>query len=87
MADVLVEVYDHPEVMLRQPGRDVGGQTRIAACTTDKAGLYMFDLPSGYYELRFSKSEEWDVSSVPLRVQRVALHPKKKIVVSLRPGQ
>jgi hypothetical protein len=90
MADVLVEVYDHPEIMLRGLSRDVTGQTRIAACTTNSAGLFALevppDAPPGRYELRFSESKEFNVTTIPLKVEGSARPPKKKIVVSLMVG-
>ena len=38
LADVLVEVYDQPEIVLQNPRPDRDGQRRIAGCITAVAG-------------------------------------------------
>ena len=61
--DVLVEVFDHPE--LAQEGNQTRtGQKRLKACVTQKDGRFSFDLPVGKYELRCSKPVEWNCTSV-----------------------
>jgi len=61
--DVLVEVFDHPE--LAQGGSQTRtGQKRLKACVTQKDGKFSFDLPFGKYEVRCSKPVEWNCTSV-----------------------
>jgi len=61
--DVLVEVFDHPE--LAQGGDQTRtGQKRLKACVTQKDGKFSFDLPFGKYEVRCSKPVEWNCTSV-----------------------
>lgn len=74
---VLVEVYDHPEIMLQNPSRNRTGQVRLAACVTDGTGNFMLDVPPGHYELRLSKSMDWNVTSVDVTVKKSAVRSKK----------
>ena len=61
--DVLVEVFDRPE--LAQAGNPTRtGQKRLKACVTQKDGRFSFDLPFGKYEVRCSKPVEWNCTSV-----------------------
>jgi hypothetical protein len=61
--DVLVEVFDHPE--LAQAGNQTRtGQKRLKACVTQKDGTFSIDLPFGKYEVRCSKPVEWNCTSV-----------------------
>lgn len=61
--DVLVEVFDHPE--LAQGGNQTRTrQKRLKACVTQKDGKFSFDLPFGKYEVRCSKPVEWNSTSV-----------------------
>jgi hypothetical protein len=61
--DVLVEVFDHPE--LAQGGNLTRtGQKRLKACVTQRDGRFSFDLPFGQYEVRCSKPVEWNCTSV-----------------------
>jgi len=87
LTGVLVEVYDHPEIALQNPSPDRTGQKRIAACLTSETGLFSLDVVPGHYELRFSKSGGWNVTSVPVRVTRSAPSSKKGVVVRLFLGQ
>jgi hypothetical protein len=87
LTGVLVEVYDHPEIVLQNPSSDRAGQRRIAACITNETGLFSLDVPPGHYELRLSKSSEWNVTSIPVRVTKSAPSSKKDIVVRLLLGQ
>jgi hypothetical protein len=83
---VLVEVYDHPEVVLREglvDRRDRTGQQQIAACVTDKTGRFGFKLPPGKYELRLSKPIEWNCTSVLVEVRTKAAS-NKPLRVALR---
>jgi hypothetical protein len=61
--DVLVEVFDHPE--LAQGGDQTRtGQKRLKACVTQKDGKFSFNLPFGKYEVRCSKPVGWNCTSV-----------------------
>lgn len=69
---VLVEVFDHPEIVKSYTRQQNSAQTRMAACMTNESGRFSFELPPGDYELRLSKSSEWDVMSVIVRVRKSA---------------
>ena len=86
MSGVLVEIYDHPEAVVPAPNRDNMTQKQIAACITDGSGRFSFRLPSGDYELRLSKSLEWDVTSVPLRVGKSLFTTSKHLSVHMHLG-
>lgn len=86
LANVLVEVYDHPELMATDPSAPPKGQTRIAACMTNSTGTFSLNAPPGQYEIRVSKSDEWDVSSVLVAVRSSAKPSKKGIVVTMKLG-
>jgi hypothetical protein len=87
LTGVLVEVYDHPEIVLQNSSRERAGQKRIAACVTSEGGGFSLNVPPGHYELRFSKSSEWNVTSVLVRVTQSAAASKKGMAVRLYPGQ
>jgi len=74
---VLVEVFTRPENA--SPLWNVPNppeRTRIAACTVRKSGKFRFRLKPGKYELRFSRSSEWNCTF--LKVDVIAgLHTKK----------
>jgi hypothetical protein len=86
MTGVLVEVYDHPEVAVKNPSPDRTGQGRIAACRTGETGMFSLDLEPGKYELRFSKSSGWNVTTVPVEVKKSAPPTKQDMVVKLYAG-
>jgi hypothetical protein len=66
---VLVEVFDHAELAMGgAPSRR--GQNRLMACVTEKDGSFSFDLPTGRYELRCSKPEEWNCTSVIVEINQ-----------------
>ncbi len=67
---VFVEVYDRPEVVLRDSSPSRKGQRRLAACTTGPNGRFSFKMAPGRYEVRCSKPLEWNVTSVLLEVSR-----------------
>ena len=83
----LVEVYDHPEIVLQDSSPERTGQKRIAACVTSEGGSFAFDVPPGYYELRVSKSSEWNATSVLVQVIKSVAASKKGMSVRLSPGQ
>lgn len=69
LADVLVEVYDRPKLIAKAPfERDKVGRHRLAACITGKAGRFFFELQPGNYELRLSRSAEWDATFLHISV-------------------
>jgi carboxypeptidase family protein len=69
---VLVEVYN--------------GEKRVAGCITGETGVFALDVPPGHYELRLSKSEGWDVTSMPVRVRESAPYSKKGFEMWLQLG-
>jgi hypothetical protein len=81
LAGVLVEVYDHPEILQQNFSRDRAGQRRLVGCLTDDTGAFSFHLPPGDYELRLSKSYEWDVTSVCIRVSKSLFSSRKRLVI------
>ena len=66
--------------------RGAVGQKRIAACMTDETGRFSFKVPSGDYELRFSKSPEWDVTSYCIKVRKWPFTSRRRLVVYLQIG-
>jgi hypothetical protein len=86
LGGVLVEVYDHPESLNLDSTQPVVGKKRIAGCITGETGVFAVDVPPGHYELRLSKSTEWDVTSMPVRVRKSAAYSKKGFEMWLRLG-
>ena len=85
-AGVLVEVYNHPEVVLQDSSRSRSGQTRIIGCITDRRGRFAFKLKAGDYELRASNGAGWNVTSVVIRVRKGQFISRHRLVVQLFPG-
>jgi hypothetical protein len=83
---ILVEVYNHPEVVLEDSGRNRTGQTRILGCVTDQRGRFRFKLKAGDYELRASNGARWNVTSVVIRVRKGQFISHHRLVVQLFPG-
>lgn len=83
---VLVEVYNHPEVVLEDSSRNRTGQTRIIGCVTDPRGRFSFKLKAGDYELRASNGAGWKVTSVVIRVRKGRVISRHRLVVQLFPG-
>jgi hypothetical protein len=83
---VLVEVYNHPEVVQRDSSRTRTGQTRLIGCVTDQRGRFAFKLKAGDYELRASNGGRWNVSSVVIRVRRGRLISHHRLVLQLFSG-
>jgi hypothetical protein len=76
--DVLVEVFDHPE--LAQGGDQTRiGQKRVRACITQRDGRFSFDLPFGKYEVRCSKSVEWNCTSVIVTLSKQGSSKRLKV--------
>ena len=89
---VLVEVYDKPEGLLMDwKEREIRkpGQRRVAACVTGADGKFCFSkIPPGKYELRCSKSAEWNATSVYVVVDPKARHgTSSKMIVELQLSQ
>jgi len=82
---VLVEVYNHPEVVLEDPSPKRTGQTRIIGCVTDQRGRFAFKLKTGDYELRASNGAGWKVTSVVIRVRKGRIISRHRLVVQLFP--
>jgi hypothetical protein len=78
---VLVEVFDHPEVALKGGPRAQGVQHRLSACMTDETGTYELKLPSGKYEIRFSKSGGWQCTSTLVHVRWFAFRRHLDVVM------
>lgn len=88
LADVLVEVFDHPEwIALNYPASRVK-QHRIAACKTGSDGNFCFEnLAAGRYELRASKEISWNPSHVYIVVNpRGRKSTRARINLQLRVG-
>lgn len=85
-SDVLVEVYNHPEVVLENSSRNRTGQTRIIGCVTDQRGRFAFKLKTGDYELRTSNGAGWKVTSVVIQVRKGRLISRHRLVVQLFPA-
>jgi hypothetical protein len=76
--DVLVEVFDHPE--LAQGGNQTrSGQKRLKACVTQRDGSFFFDLPFGKYEVRCSKPVEWNCTSVIVTLSKQGSSNRLKV--------
>ena len=86
LAGVLVEVYDHPEAAPQGLPPPESKQTQIAACITGEDGRFSLAVPPGRYEVRFSKSSEWDVTSFVVTVRRSAHRSRKALVVLMKLG-
>jgi hypothetical protein len=80
---VLIEVYNHPEVVLEDSDPKRSGQTRIVGCVTDQRGRFAFKLKTGEYELRASNGAGWKVTSVVIRVRKGRVISRHRLVVQL----
>jgi len=83
---VLVEVYNHPEVVLEDSSPSRTGQTRIIGCVTDQRGRFAFKLKTGDYELRASNGAGWKVTSVVIRVRKGRVISRHRLVMQLFPA-
>jgi len=87
-AGVLVEVFDHPELIREEinhlgKGEPVRArqdleQQRIAVCVTGDNGRFEFKLRPGTYELRFSKAGGIETTSVLIEINP---HGKRESLV------
>ena len=83
---VLVEIYNHPEIVRQDSSPHRTGQTRIIGCITGQNGRFSFKLKSGDYELRASKAPDMKVTSILIRVRKPGFPSTKHLVVQLFPG-
>ncbi len=67
---LLVEVFTLPEnaVPLWDYLTGDSDRKRISACVVEKNGKFEFRLKPGRYELRFSKSSEWNCTHLKIAV-------------------
>jgi hypothetical protein len=84
MNDVLVEVYDHPEVAVSDHP-DSTLQRRISACVTSNTGQFSINVPSGFYEVRFSSSSPLGVecTSILVKVRRFSTRSRFRVRMGL----
>jgi hypothetical protein len=82
---ILMEIYNHPEIVLRDSSRNRSGQTRVMGCVTDQRGRFSFKLKTGDYELRASNGPGWKVTSVVIRVRKGRFISRHRLVVQLFP--
>lgn len=88
LTDVFVEVFDNPSARLERgvgPGDLAKKQKRIAACKTVEDGRFCFaNIPSGRYELRYTKDASYETKSVIVTIGKNNQGgSKKEISVSL----
>ena len=81
--NVLVEVFDHPELVSDLIVNRQSQQKRLKACITQKNGKFSFDLPPGNYELRCSKPIEWNCSSMIVTIDRKGGFKRLKVTLEL----
>jgi hypothetical protein len=75
--DVLVEVFDQPEYLLREWSSEAPKQKRLAVCVTAEDGKFCFrHLAPGKYELRASLNGGWNITHVYVVVDKKAGHTK-----------
>ena len=87
LAGVFVEVFDNPAARL-ESGMDIADlakkQKRIAVCKTAEDGRFCFSsVPSGSYELRYTKDMSFETKSVIVKVGQNQGGSKKDISVLL----
>ncbi|MHB8609432.1 MAG: carboxypeptidase-like regulatory domain-containing protein [Candidatus Acidiferrales bacterium] len=84
VGDVLVEIFDQPEYLLKAPAK-APKQKRLAACVTGADGKFCFRyLPAGEYELRASLNGGVNITHVYVVVEKKAgkrerLHVKMSV--------
>jgi hypothetical protein len=83
LSHVLIEVFDHPEVRLREgpPAQEI--QRRISACIINDSGSFDLKLPGGDYEMRFSKSGGWQCTSTLIHVRRFSFRRRLDVVMQV----
>jgi len=81
LEEVLVEVFDQPEYLLKNGGVAPNNQKRLAACVTSDDGKFCFrHLPPGKYELRASSKAGVNVTHVYVIVDKRAGQTKELVV-------
>jgi hypothetical protein len=80
MRDVLVEVYDHPEVV-SATAQARRAQRRIAACFTRDTGQFSLEVPPGSYEVRLSSSHPAGIecTSILVKVRWLAFRTRLRV--------
>jgi protocatechuate 3,4-dioxygenase beta subunit len=90
ISDVLVEVFDHPEHLLLsyQNIEKQKAQRRVAACVIGNDGRFCFaNIPTGKYEVRFSKNGGWNHTSMYVVVApRNPKATKRGIEITMKVG-
>jgi protocatechuate 3,4-dioxygenase beta subunit len=86
MENALVEIFDHPDYLLREnPLAEHPQQRRVAACVTGTNGRFCFHtLPPGKYELRSSLESGWNITHIYVVVDKKG--QRKKIQVMMHIG-
>lgn len=84
--DILVEVYEHPEAVLRGWPSSQMDRKRIVGCKTDVMGAFSFKLKPGDYEVRFSCCTGVNVTSMVLKVRKGLFVSRRALTVHLTPG-
>ena len=92
LSGVLVEVYNNPEGLLmdwKKREEMKSKQQKIAVCVTDIKGGFCFPkLFAGRYEVRFSKADDWDSTSIYVIVDPASSRSKsKKLIVRMQVSQ
>jgi Carboxypeptidase regulatory-like domain len=81
LEEVLVEVFDQPEYLLKNGGNAPNNQKRLASCVTSEDGKFCFrHLPPGKYELRASSNAGVNVTHVYVVVDKRAGQTKELVV-------
>ena len=81
LEEVLVEVFDQPEYLLKNGGNAPNNQKRLASCVTSEGGKFCFrHLPPGKYELRASSKAGVNVTHVYVVVDKRAGQTKELVV-------
>jgi hypothetical protein len=83
---ILVEVYDHPEIVLREGPSSDDERKRITGCKTDAMGNFSFNLKPGDYEIRFSCCNGVNVTSMVVRVRKRIFVSRRSFTVHLTLG-
>ena len=81
--DVLVEVLDKPEWLMRESSGPPDNQRRIIACFAPKGGFAISGLKKGAYELRVSRGSPFNVSHVYVNIKPGAKKRRLQIRLGL----
>jgi len=81
-----VEVYDHPEVVLRAGPSSEVERKRIVGCKTDATEVFSFNLKPGEYEIRFSCCNGVNVTSMVVKLRKGVFVSRRALTVHLTLG-